>query len=188
MNDQQIIELFFQRDETAIRELEQKYQPYCFKIAWNILKNREDSEECVNDTWLSAWSYIPPKKPAILPAFIGKITRGLAIDSLRRKSAAKRADLHMVSIDQETGEIDRILAASMDDILAERELARLINRFLRGLSAEDRDIFLRRYWYLDTEADIAARHGRTVAAVKMNLYRTRKRLYKVLAAERSMVS
>lgn len=184
MNDQQIIELLFERNEAAIVELEQKYQPYCYTIAWNILKNREDSEECVNDTWFSAWSYIPPRKPTVLSAFIGKITRGLAIDSLRRKGAAKRTDLHMVNIDQETETIDRLLASSMDDMLAERELVRIINRFLKNLPEADRDIFLRRYWYLDTEADIAKRHGKSVGAVKMNLHRSRKKLYKILKEER----
>lgn len=183
MNDQQIIELFFERNETAIAELERKYQPYCYTIAWNILKNREDSEECVNDTWFSVWSYIPPKKPTVLSAFIGKITRGLAIDSLRSKGAGKRADLHMVSIDQETEQIDRLVAPSMEDVLAERELVRAMNRFLKNLPEADRDIFLRRYWYLDTTEEIARRHGKTEGAVKMNLYRSRKKLYRILEKE-----
>lgn len=183
MNDSQIIDLFFSRDERAIQELGNKYGGYCYKIAWNILNNNEDSEECVNDTWLSAWTYIPPRKPAVLSSFVGKITRGLAIDCLRKKYAAKRADLHTVSIEQEVKEIDSLITDPVNDVIAQKELERTINRFLQGLSETDRDIFLRRYWYLDSEQDIAKRHGRSVNAVKMNLYRSCKKLYKILKVE-----
>ena len=85
MKDVRIIELFWQRDETALTEVENKYANYCFAIAWKILMNREDSEECVNDTWLAAWNTIPPKRPSILPSFLGRITRNFAIDTLRKK-------------------------------------------------------------------------------------------------------
>ena len=85
MEDEKIIELFWQRDETALTEVENKYANYCFAIAWKILMNREDSEECVNDTWLAAWNTIPPKRPSILPSFLGRITRNFAIDTLRKK-------------------------------------------------------------------------------------------------------
>ena len=187
MEDTQIIELFFQRDETAIRELSGKYQPYCYRIAWNVLYNREDSEECVNDTWFSVWAAIPPHRPSILPAFLAKITRGHAIDCLRRKHAAKRTDMHITSIEQETMEIDKLIAPSLDDAIAEKELIRLLNEFLRSLPETDRDIFLRRYWYLDKETEIAARHGKTVNSIKLNLHRTRKKLYKKLKAEGSIV-
>lgn len=187
MDDAQIIELFFDRDEEAVRRLEEKYGPYCFQIAWNVLNNREDSEECVNDTWLSAWTYIPPKKPAILSSFVGKITRGLAIDCLRKKYAAKRADLHTVSLEEEIREIDGLISDTVQDEISERELARTINRFLQNLPEADRDIFMRRYWYMDTERGIAERHGKSVNAVKMNLYRSRKKLYKVLKAEGSVL-
>lgn len=186
MDDSQIIALFFDRNETAIQRLEEKYGAYCFKIAWNILNNREDSEECVNDTWFSAWRYIPPKRPAVLSSFLGRITRGLALDCLRKKYAAKRADLHMVSLDTEIREIDRLIADAVQDEISEREMARVINRFLKGLPEADRDIFMRRYWYLDTEREIAKRHGKSVNAIKMNLYRNRKKLYRLLEAEGSV--
>lgn len=187
MDDTKIIDLFFKRDEKAIQELGDKYGAYCYKIAWNVLNNKEDSEECVNDTWLVAWTYIPPKRPAVLSSFVGKITRGLAIDCLRKKYAAKRMDRYMVSIEGELAQIDGVIRDTVQDTIAEKELVQTINRFLQTLPEADRDIFLRRYWYLDTEKDIAKRHGRSVNAVKMNLYRSRKKLYKVLKAEGSVL-
>ena len=98
MEDTHIINLFLERSEDAIRQVEVKYEKFCFKIAWNILYNTEDSEECVNDTWLITWNKIPPKTPAKLSAFLGKITRNLALDNFRKKNASKRADTHMMDI------------------------------------------------------------------------------------------
>ena len=98
MEDIHIINLFLERSEDAIRQVEVKYEKFCFKIAWNILYNTEDSEECVNDTWLITWNKIPPKTPTKLSAFLGKITRNLALDNFRRKNASKRADTHMDNI------------------------------------------------------------------------------------------
>ena len=96
MEDTHIINLFLERSEDAIRQVEVKYEKFCFKIAWNILYNTEDSEECVNDTWLITWNKIPPKTPTKLSAFLGKITRNLALDNFRKKNASKRADTHMM--------------------------------------------------------------------------------------------
>ena len=98
MEDTHIINLFLERSEDAIRQVEVKYEKFCFKIAWNILYNTEDSEECVNDTWLITWNKIPPQMPAKLSAFLGKITRNLALDNFRKKNASKRADTHMDNI------------------------------------------------------------------------------------------
>ena len=98
MEDIHIINLFLERSEDAIRQVEVKYEKFCFKIAWNILYNTEDSEECVNDTWLITWNKIPPKTPTKLSAFLGKITRNLALDNFRKKNASKRADTHMDNI------------------------------------------------------------------------------------------
>ena len=98
MEDIHIINLFLERSEDAIRQVEEKYEKFCFKIAWNILYNTEDSEECVNDTWLITWNKIPPKTPTKLSAFLGKITRNLALDNFRKKNASKRADTHMDNI------------------------------------------------------------------------------------------
>lgn len=101
MDDIYIINLFWNRDENAIKLVDEKYRPTCYSIAWRILSNREDSEECVGDTWFAAWRYIPPKKPPRLIAFLGKITRGFAIDMLRKKYAAKRVDMHIADITEE---------------------------------------------------------------------------------------
>ena len=98
MEDTHIINLFLEKSEDAIRQVEVKYEKFCFKIAWNILYNTEDSEECVNDTWLITWNKIPPKTPTKLSAFLGKITRNLALDNFRKKNASKRADTHMDNI------------------------------------------------------------------------------------------
>ncbi len=106
MKDAQIIELFWQRDETALTEVENKYANYCFAIAWKILMSREDSEECVNDTWLAAWNTIPPKRPSILSSFLGRITRNFAISNLRKKYAAKRPDMHMTNMDNILREVE----------------------------------------------------------------------------------
>ena len=98
MKDNEIISLFELRDEYAIQALSDKYHLYCYKIAWNLLANKEDTEECLNDTWFSVWSVIPPKKPSVLSHFCGRITRNLSIDRLRKKYADRRPDVHMVCL------------------------------------------------------------------------------------------
>lgn len=183
MEDKQIIQMFWDREEAAIGELDKKYNKFCFKIAWNILNNREDSEECVNDTWFRTWKYIPPKKPSILSAFVGKITRGLAIDRLRKKYAAKRVDMHMADVEAETAKLDALVANTLEDKISEMEFCEIMNRFLWGLSESDRDIFLRRYWHMDSLKEIAQRHGRTEGSIRGSLYRNRKKLYKLLQEE-----
>ena len=147
MEDIKIIELFFNRDETAIQELSNKYSGYCYKIVWNLLNNHEDVEECLNDTWLAAWEYIPPRRPSVLSAYVGKIARGFAIDCFRKKQAAKRMDGHVADV---CGEMDELsFSYVVDEKIAEKELIKIIENFLRKLSDSDRDIFIRRYWYLD---------------------------------------
>lgn len=152
MNDDEIISLFEARKEYGIQALSEKYHAYCYKIDWNLLTNNEDTEECLNDTWFTVWSLIPPKRPAVLSHFCGKITRNLNIDRLRKKYAYRRPDAHQTDI---LGEMD----------------------------AKDRDIFVRRYWFLDFVSAISKRHGMSVGSVKMNLYRSRKKLLKVLKKE-----
>lgn len=152
MNDDEIISLFEARKEYGIQALSEKYHAYCYKIDWNLLTNNEDTEECLNDTWFTVWSLIPPKRPAVLSHFCGKITRNLSIDRLRKKYAYRRPDAHQTDI---LGEMD----------------------------AKDRDIFVRRYWFLDSVSAISKRHGMSVGSVKMNLYRSRKKLLKVLKKE-----
>lgn len=181
MKDDEIINLFLIRDENAIRELSTKYHPYCYKIAWNLLANKEDTEECLNDTWFLAWSQIPPAHPPVLAHFCGRITRNLSIDRLRKKYAGKRPDVHMADV---LGEMDQLnVSYTMDEQIAEKELLKTINDFLEKMKAEDRDIFVRRYWFLDSIADISKRHHMSAGSVKMNLYRSRRKLLKVLEKE-----
>lgn len=153
VEDTAIIELFWKRDETAIQELKSKYTGYCYKIAWNLLENHEDTEECLNDTWLAAWRYMPPKRPSVLSAFVGKITRGLAIDCFRKKCAAKRADTHIQDV---CGEMDELnFSYTVDEKIAEKELVKAI----------------------------ANRHGVSEGCIKTNLCRNRKKLYRILKKE-----
>lgn len=191
MEDKQIIELFWNRDEIALEEAGKKYTHFCFSIAWKILANKEDSEECVNDTWLAAWKYIPPKRPAILSSFLGRITRSFAIDNLRKKYAARRTDLHMVhsvtELVQEVEELNQRIAYSLDEHMEEQELVQLINTFLRGLKEKDRDIFIHKYWHMDSISDIAKRHKESESSIKSNLFRTRNKLKKALMKERYLM-
>lgn len=187
MEDMEIVELFWSRDEKALKEVDKKYNYFCFNTAWKILENREDSEECVNDTWFRAWKSIPPVKPSILSAFLGRITRNFAIDNLRKKYAAKRTDLHMenknTEIMWEVESLNGWVANSLEKHIEEKELIQLINSFLGKLSEKDRDIFIHRYWHMDSVADIAARHKVSKNSIKSNLFRTRNKLKKLLERE-----
>ena len=181
MEDTEIIDLFWKRNETAIQELSGKYSGYCYKIAWNLLGNREDTEECLNDTWFMAWKYMPPHRPRVLSAFVGKITRGLAIDTFRKKCAAKRMDPYMEDVCSEMDELN--LSYTVDEQIAEKELVRVIETFLWKLPKADRDIFIRRYWYFDSVKEIAKRHDVTESCIKTKLCRNRKKLFRILKRE-----
>lgn len=180
MEDSQIIRLFLGRQEIAIEELNQKYYHYCHQIVWNILKNEQDAEECINDTWLAVWNSIPPKKPAVLSAYVGRIARNNAIDELRRRCAGKRIDSHMVALKEETEKLDSMVVNSIEKQMEEKELIETINHFLMGIPEKDRDIFIRRYWYMDSIKEIAKRHSISTSSVKSNLFRSRKKLEKNL--------
>ncbi|MDO4344311.1 MAG: sigma-70 family RNA polymerase sigma factor [Eubacteriales bacterium] len=182
MEDVDIIELFWRRDESAIRVLSKKYHGYCFRIAWNVIRNWEDSEECVNDTWFAAWTCIPPQRPSVLSAFLGKITRRFAIDVLRKKNAAKRMDAHIIELSDEIEMLSE-KSGGPEEYVNEKEFIALLNCFLRKLPERDRDMFIRRYWYMDSIGEIAQRHGCSVGKVKSNLYRNRKRLKQFLERE-----
>lgn len=183
MNDAAIVDLFWRRDEAAIKEVNEKYHPFCFSVAWKILANKEDSEECVNDTWFAAWKYIPPQRPSKLAAFLGKITRGFAVDMLRKKYAAKRMDTHMADIVREVDALNSAVVQNFEAHIEAEELTGIINRFLDGLSLKDRDIFVQRYWAMESLKSIAGRHGMSEGAVKQNLLRNRKKLKKRLTEE-----
>ena len=130
MEDTVIINLYFDRSEKAIQATEEKYSRYCFSIAWNVLYDKEDSDECVNDTWLATWNSIPPRKPAILSAFLGKITRNLAIDCFRRKKAAKRSTEHILELCKELEEIEDLTAYSLNDEIQRKEILEILEKFL----------------------------------------------------------
>ena len=180
MDDSQIIELFFARQEEAIRQVDTAYGRRLFALADNIVKNDQDAEESVNDTYLKAWDTIPPKKPMHLFAYLAKICRNFALKKLDWKAAAKR-NAEVVSLTQEMETC--IPDHSRDARLEERELGRILDAFLRTLSDENQMVFLRRYWYVDTIAEIAARYGISESAVQMRLNRTRSKLADYLAKE-----
>lgn len=175
MTDDKIIQLFFQRKEVAIEETQKKYGSYCFKIANNILNNREDSEECLNDTWLKAWESIPPTRPTYLNLFLAKITRNFAINTYRSKHTHKRGKGEITLVLDEleeciTGETD------VETLYIAEELQSSINKFVRGLSEKDGNVFIRRYFYADSIKDISNRYHISENNVRVMLSRTRNKL------------
>ena len=175
MDDKQIIELYFARSEAAIGESEKKYGVYCRTIAGNILTNRADAEECVSDTWLRAWDSIPPTRPERLGAFLGRITRNLALDRLR-------AEKRKCPIREELGECltQGDPTASMVDRVV---LTQVLDRFLEGLPPKKRRLFLRRYWYFASVQELARDFGMSQSSVKMTLLRLRRELKEQLEQE-----
>ena len=174
MEDPKIIDLYFDRNEAAIAETDRKYGTYCRSIAWNILQSREDSEECVSDTWLRAWNAMPPQRPGVLRQFLAKITRNLSLDRFRADHAQKRGS---GEVPLALEELKECVGTGDPATEAERALlAQLIDRFLQTLSPRDRNIFLRRYFYMESHKDIAARYGMKEANVRLCLSRTRQKL------------
>lgn len=182
MEDKQIVELYFRRSEQAIAETDTKYGPYCYSIAYNILTNREDSEESVSDTYMAAWNAMPPRRPAILATFLGKITRHLSIDRWRSRNACKRGGGEMVLALEE---LDACVSGeeSAEQKYLRKELSVFINRFLDALSETERSVFLCRYWYLDSISDIAEQFAFSESKVKSMLSRTRGKLRRELERE-----
>ena len=175
MDDQAIVELYWSRSESALSETAAKYGAYCYSIAYNILTNREDAEESVSDTYLAAWSTIPPKRPVILATFLGKLIRRISIDRWRKRTADKRGG---GETDLVLEELENCLAGSqnVENAYIRKELAAAINRFLDSLTQTERNVFLCRYWYLDSVADIAASFGFSQSKVASMLHRMRKKL------------
>lgn len=182
MEDAQIINLYFARNEQAIRETDSKYGGYCYSIAYNILTNQEDAEESVSDTYLSAWNAIPPRRPAALAAFLGKITRHISIDRWRKYRAEKRGK---GQIELALDELSECVsgAQSAEDSAIRKEILASVNRFLGTLNETERRVFLCRYWYLDSTEEIAQKSGFSVSKVKSMLLRIRKRLNASLEKE-----
>ena len=175
MQDYEIIALYWARDQRAIPETSERYGGYCAAIARNILYDAEDTEECVNDTWLSAWNAMPPHRPSILSTFLGRLTRNLAINRWQKRAAGKRGGGETALI---LDELENCVSGAEDteDAVIRQELLAAVNEFLRHLPERKRQIFLCRYWYSDSVADIAARFGMKENAVSKTLSRVRKDL------------
>lgn len=179
MDDERIVQLYLDRNEQAIPETASKYGNYCGSIAKNILGNKEDVEECVNDAYLNTWNAIPPHQPKMLSTFLGKIVRNLAFNKYKYNTAEKRGGKEVVLILDELADC----VSGKDDVeqaYEYKELVFTINSFLSELTEEKRNIFVCRYWYADSIADIAARFGMTKASVIMTLKRLRTKLHNYL--------
>lgn len=182
MEDEKIIELFWNRSESAISETAQKYGNYCYSIAYNILTNNEDAEESVSDTFLAAWNTIPPKHPSVLAAFLGKLTRHISIDRWRMRNRQKRGGGEIVLALEELEECIPD-SHTVEAVLEQKRLAAVFNGFLEHLPETERRVFLCRYWYLDPISRIADRCGFSESKVTSMLHRTRKKLRITLEKE-----
>lgn len=180
MDDSKIVELLFARNEDGIKHIDDTYGRRLFALADNIVRNDQDAEESVSDTYMKVWDTIPPKKPMHLFAYLAKICRNFALKKLDWKQAAKR-NAEVVSLTQEMETC--IPDTSRDAEVEARELGRILDAFLRTLSEENLLVFMRRYWYVDTIAEIAARYGISESAVNMRLNRTRAKLSAYLKKE-----
>ncbi len=174
MEDARIVQLYWERNEQAISATADKYGAYCASIARNILGDPEDVEECVSDTYLRAWNAIPPHRPQILPAFLGRITRNLALNRYRHSRADKRGGGRLPAVLEELSFVTG--GEDAEQALDRREVVDAVNSFLAGLPARKRTIFLCRYWYLDSIAEIGARFGMTEGSVSVTLSRLRRKL------------
>ena len=181
MDDEQIVSLYWQRDESAIRETEVKYDRYLTKIAWNILADLEDSRESVNDTYLAAWNSMPPHRPGVLSTYLGKITRRISIDRFRYRTRSKRQSEYEISL-SELG--DCVSGGNTtEDAVNVKLLADAIGIFLRLQPEEVRNVFLCRYYFLDSVKDVARKFGMTESRCKTMLFRTRQALKEYLIKE-----
>ncbi|MBP5281075.1 MAG: sigma-70 family RNA polymerase sigma factor [Lachnospiraceae bacterium] len=180
MKDTEILDLYFDRNEQAIAETQTKYGSYCFSIAYHVLHDQEDSDECVNDTWMRAWNSIPPNRPDHLNIFLGTITRNLSFDRYKKKKAMKRGSGEMELELEELAECIPAGGTSTEEAVEAKELQRMINEFLKTLPEKECNVFLRRYWYSEEYGEIAERYGMKLNSVKTSLFRTRGKLKEFL--------
>ena len=185
MTDTEIINLFFERSEQAIDELAKKHGNAVARVARNILGNEQDTEECVNDTYLGAWNAIPPHRPSPLRTFVCKIARNLATKKYHANTAVIRNSQYDLALD----ELEEYLAdnSSVDEAYDAKELAEAINGFLATLNPSDRFLFMRRYWYSDPVKDIAKMAHSTTNSVTVRLFRIREKLRHYLVKEGLLV-
>lgn len=180
MDDPKIIELYFERDEQAIRETDAKYGRLCRSIAYNILNNHEDSEECVNDTYAGVWNAIPPTRPNNFMAFVCKIARNLSLKRLEFMKREKRSPEVLISLEE--------LAAVLPDEryapdASDQDVGKLISKFLRSQKEDIRNVFIRKYYFFDSVGEIAERYSFTESKVKNMLFYTRNKLKDYLIKE-----
>lgn len=179
MEDAKIIRMFLERKEEGIKELERKYKRYCQTIAHNILSSQEDADECVNDTYLAVWNSIPPNRPNNLMAYLGKITRNLALDKREKQKAAKREAKALILIE----EIAEVFVNEQDALTDEIALREAINKFLKQLPKEKRVLFMRRYFFFDSVKEIAKAEKVSEGQIKTALFRIRLELKDYLLEE-----
>lgn len=182
MEDNQIVALYWARNEQALAETAAKYGRYCYTIAYNILSSREDADESVNDTYMSAWERIPPHEPTILSAFLGKIARRISLNRWRNNNRKKRGGGEVILALEELREC---IPASEDveRRMEQKELSRAITRFLEEIPETERDVFVCRYWYLANIKKLSKAFGFTESKTKSMLHRTRIRLKAYLTQE-----
>ena len=178
IDDEKIIEMFFERSEQGIRELDIKYGKICHNLPYNIVNSRQDAEECVNDAYLGAWNAIPPAHPNPLLSYIVKIVRNISLKIYWRKEAAKRNSIYTIAMQ----EIEACIAdqKTVEDEIEARELARIIEDFLDTLTLENRVIFMRRYWFADSYKDIAEFVGLSEKNISVRLTRIREKMKQYL--------
>ena len=178
IDDEKIIDLFFERSEQGIRELDNKYGAICHNLSYNIVNNRQDAEECVNDAYLGAWNAIPPARPNPLLSYIVKIVRNISLKIYWRKEAAKRSSHYTIALE----EIEACIAdqKTVEDEIEAKELARIIEDFLDTLTVENRVIFMRRYWFSDSYKDIAELVGLSEKNISVRLTRIREKMKQYL--------
>ena len=185
IDDEKIIELFFERSEQAIRELDIKYGKICHNLSYNIVNNRQEAEECVNDAYLGAWNAIPPVRPNPLLSYIVKIVRNISLKIYWRKEAAKRSGHYTIALEEIEGYIAD--QKTVEDEIEARELARIIGEFLDTLTLENRVIFMRRYWFADSYKDIAEFVGLTEKNISVRLTRIREKMRQYLIEREVLV-
>ena len=181
MDDSKIIELFFKRQEQAIIELSNKYGSVCLKVAFNILNNKQDTEECVSDAYLGAWNTIPPQNPNPLLSYVCRIVRNLAIKKYHANTAAKRNSIYDVALD----ELENCFpsSVSVEDDFNVIETARIIDEFLATLNQKNRIMLVRRYWHSESIDDLAKLFQTSNHNISVRLSRTREKLKKYLIKE-----
>ncbi len=185
MTDSEIIDLFFERSEQAIPEIIKNHGTAAGHVAYNILGNAQDVEECINDTWLAVWDSIPPTRPLRLGSFVCRIARNLAVKKYHSNSAQKRNSHYDLALDELSECVSN--GNCVEDEYSARELAGLIDSFLDTLSYEDRFVFMRRYWYADSLEDIAKMSAMSYGSVSVRLHRVRNKLKKLLTKEGLLV-